>query len=212
MKTLLAGILMLVVAVNAKKPCQVPKRSVGDYITSVYNINTDKLVMASGGKMYYDENNKRIRVEGEHEGKKYTVLIFYKEAKQYVMGKGYCYAMPSKGDFKDMSIPDNAHLVNGGRIGTASNGLYINRYTGEKDGGRGIVTVTQKDCVISSSVALTKHEGANYLTYFSMTNVSLDFEENAFDKPDECHSLPGAKARRSVGGIWENIQGVIDSI
>lgn len=34
-----------------------------------------------------------------------------------------------------MSIPANASLVNGGRIGTASNGLDINRYAGEKYGG-----------------------------------------------------------------------------
>jgi hypothetical protein len=43
--------------------------------------------------------------------------------------------MPVKGTFQDMNIPANASLANGGRIGTPSNGLFIDRYFGEKDGG-----------------------------------------------------------------------------
>lgn len=49
------------------------------FLQFAYSIAADREVMATAGKMYYDANNKRIRVEGQHEGRGYTVIIFYQE-------------------------------------------------------------------------------------------------------------------------------------
>jgi hypothetical protein len=44
----------------------------------------------------------------------------------------------------------------------------------------------------------------------SFTEVSLEYADSVFDKPKDCHNIGGSRARRSTGGILDNLQEVID--